>query len=139
MRTHCSIWPHKNLKFCVVSVATAADLEPTTGTIGTTLSYTRRLVSVYDNGPSVLKFRLRPTTPCLCLSFLQSSRVHGNRTYMRYDVVNVEVSALVLGPSILLQSDRIHSRLTLQRTLKRFSPIGLSTIQQDWIRMNVVS
>lgn len=61
-RTHCPIRSHKQPKFCVVSAATAADLEPTIGNTGKTPCYTLPPVSVRGSGPSVLRFRLGPTT-----------------------------------------------------------------------------
>jgi hypothetical protein len=87
MRTHRSMWPYKQPKFCVVSAATAADLEPTTGNTGTTPCYTRRLVSVHGRERSALRFGLgpTPTTVRSSMSFLRHSHVHGNRTYMRHE------------------------------------------------------
>jgi hypothetical protein len=83
-RTHCPLRSHKQPKFCVVSAAAAADLEPIIGNTGKTPCYTRPLVSVRESGPSVLRFGLRPMTISLSTSFLRHGHVLGNRISMQY-------------------------------------------------------
>jgi hypothetical protein len=83
-RTHCPIQFHQQPKFCVVSAAAAADLEPIIGNTGKTPCYTRPLVSVRESGPSVLRFGLRPITIQLSTSFLQHGHILGNRISMQY-------------------------------------------------------
>jgi hypothetical protein len=78
-RTHCPTRSYRQPKFCVVSAATAADLEPIIGNTGKTRCYTRPLASVRECGPSVLRFRLRPTALWLSTSFLRHGHVRGNR------------------------------------------------------------